>query len=476
MDRDDLVECSVLLKNAMEGVIDCIHIPENCLDVLSQQIYGIAIEERQHVDNVYHMVRRSYCYHNLTREDYDSVINYLAGEYAELEERNVYAKIWLSEDRKTMGRRGRMARVLYSTNIGTIPDEAYVDVKVGEQKVGTIDEGFLERLKKGDVFVLGGNLYRFNYARGQTIQVAPSCGPPTVPAWFSEQLPLSFDLAMAIGRFRRLMEEHLGKDEEKNETVRFIHEFLYVDRNSANSIYEYMREQYLYAKMPTDRRMVVENYAGFGKKKYLIFHTMYGRRVNDALSRAFAYLISKRIGRDVMISLSDNGFYLLEGEKRLSYVDALEDLKHLSLRNLLVKAIDSTEVLARRFRHCATRSLMILRTYKGQRKSVGKQQIGSRLLLSFTKKIPGEFPILKEARREVLEDLMDTEHAEAVINAVREGKIKVEAIDTVIPSPFALNLIAQGFMDVVKMEDRMEFIRRMHEAVLLKIKEKERGI
>jgi len=288
--------------------------------------------------------------------------------------------------------------------------------------------------------------------------------------------PLSFDLAMAIGRFRRLMEEHLGKDEEKNETVRFIHEFLYVDRNSANSIYEYMREQYLYAKMPTDRRMVVENYAGFGKKKYLIFHTMYGRRVNDALSRAFAYLISKRIGRDVMISLSDNGFYLLEGEKRLSYVDALEDLKHLSLRNLLVKAIDSTEVLARRFRHCATRSLMILRTYKGQRKSVGKQQIGSRLLLSFTKKIPGEFPILKEARREVLEDLMDTEHAEAVINAVREGKIKVEAIDTVIPSPFALNLIAQGFMDVVKMEDRMEFIRRMHEAVLLKIKEKERGI
>jgi len=136
MDRDDLVECSVLLKNAMEGVIDCIHIPENCLDVLSQQIYGIAIEERQHVDNVYHMVRRSYCYHNLTREDYDSVINYLAGEYAELEERNVYAKIWLSEDRKTMGRRGRMARVLYSTNIGTIPDEAYVDVRWANRRLG----------------------------------------------------------------------------------------------------------------------------------------------------------------------------------------------------------------------------------------------------------------------------------------------------------------------------------------------------
>lgn len=201
---------------------------------------------------------------------------------------------------------------------------------------------------------------------------------------------------------------------------------------------------------------------------------MYGRRVNDALSRAFAYIISKRLGRDVMISLSDNGFYLLEGEKRLSYADALEDLKRRSLRDLLIKAIDSTEILARRFRHCATRSLMILRTYKGERKSVGKQQIGSKILLSFIKKLPGEFPILKEARREVLEDLMDTQHAGQIIDAIREDRIKIEAIETTIPSPYALNLIAQGYMDVIRMEDRMEFIKRMHQAVLMKIKEKEK--
>ena len=47
VDRDDLVECSLILKNAVEGKIDEIRIPENCLDVLSQHIYGLAIEERQ---------------------------------------------------------------------------------------------------------------------------------------------------------------------------------------------------------------------------------------------------------------------------------------------------------------------------------------------------------------------------------------------------------------------------------------------
>ena len=44
VDRDDLVECSLILKNALEGKIDRINIPQNCLDVLSQHIYGMAIE------------------------------------------------------------------------------------------------------------------------------------------------------------------------------------------------------------------------------------------------------------------------------------------------------------------------------------------------------------------------------------------------------------------------------------------------
>ena len=43
LDRDDLIECAVLGKECIEKRIDRIHIPKNCLDVLSQQIYGMAI-------------------------------------------------------------------------------------------------------------------------------------------------------------------------------------------------------------------------------------------------------------------------------------------------------------------------------------------------------------------------------------------------------------------------------------------------
>ena len=99
------------------------------------------------------------------------------------------------------------------------------------------------------------------------------------------------------------------------------------------------------------------------------------------------------------------------------------------------EAIEKTDVLARRFRHCATRSLMILRNYKGINKTVGKQQMKSHFLLHAVKKITNEFPILREARREVLEDLMDVQNAKKVLEWIKDGKVKVKFIDTIIPSP-----------------------------------------
>src|SRR3989338_1456146 len=171
LDRDDLIECSVMVKNALERRIDRIHIPRNCLDVLAQQIYGIAINNKIHIDDLFNLINGSYCYKDLDKKDFNDVISYLTGEYTKLEDRYVYAKIWYDKETGMIGKRSKMARVIYMTNIGTIPDETHVQVKIGEQTIGKIDEAFLERLKRGDVFVLGGNKYEFLFSRGMTAQV-----------------------------------------------------------------------------------------------------------------------------------------------------------------------------------------------------------------------------------------------------------------------------------------------------------------
>ena len=470
-DRDDLVECSVLLKDAKEGKIDKINIPKNCLDVLAQHIYGMAIENPWDIDYAYDVIRKSYCYKDLTRDDYEDVLSYMAGEYSELEERYVYAKIWIDYKENTFGKRGKLARALYSTNIGTIPDSSGVLVKCDGETVGKIEEDFMERLKKGDTFVLGGNTYRFNYGKGMTINVSPASGPPTIPSWFSQQLPLSFDLAMDIQRFRAHMDSKFQYRRSKEEIMEFIHEYLYVDDFAANSIYEYFVEQYKYAKIPSNRKMLIEYYTGFGGKKFVIFHSLFGRKVNDALSRATAYLVAKRYNANVSISISDNGFYL-SSDGKIGGLESFRELTPENFRNILTQSLSKTETLASRFRHCAGRSLMTLRRYKGKSKSVGRQQVRGKILLKFVEEMDDNFPILSEARRETLEDYMDVENAEKVIQWIANEEMEIKVINTVIPTPFAFNLVSQGYLDVLNQNDKAEFTKRMHKAVLDKIKSK----
>lgn len=470
-DRDDLVECSVLLKDAKEGKIDKINIPKNCLDVLAQHIYGMAIENPWDIDYAYDVIRKSYCYKDLTRDEYEDVLSYMAGEYSELEERYVYAKIWIDYKENTFGKRGKLARALYSTNIGTIPDSSGVLVKCDGETVGKIEEDFMERLKKGDTFVLGGNTYRFNYGKGMTINVSPASGPPTIPSWFSQQLPLSFDLAMDIQRFRAHMDSKFQYRRSKEEIMEFIHEYLYVDDFAANSIYEYFVEQYKYAKIPSNRKMLIEYYTGFGGKKFVIFHSLFGRKVNDALSRATAYLVAKRYNANVTISISDNGFYL-SSDGKIGGLESFRELTPENFRNILTQSLSKTETLASRFRHCAGRSLMTLRRYKGKSKSVGRQQVRGKILLKFVEEMDDNFPILSEARRETLEDYMDVENAEKVIQWIANEEMEIKVINTVIPTPFAFNLVSQGYLDVLNQNDKAEFTKRMHKAVLDKIKSK----
>lgn len=467
MDRDDLVECAVLLKSALEKKIDKLHIPSNCLDVLAQQIDGIALEQVWQEKDLYNLIKQSYCYRDLSITDFNHILDYLAGTFAELEDRHVYAKIWRKDG--AIGKRGKLGRVIYMTNVGTIPDESFITVKVGDQIIGQLDEQFLERLKPGDVFVLGGETYQFKFSRGMVAQViATSNRPPTVPSWFSEMLPLSFDLALEIGRFRRLMLEKFSLKKNKAEILKFINEYLYVDDNAAEAIHEYCKEQYDYSGLlSSDKLIVVEHYNNERDSK-ILFHTLFGRRVNDCLSRAVAYVLSRTAHKDVEVGINDNGFYVA-GNAAFKAVDALKLLKPDKLDLIMNNAIDNSEILKRRFRHCATRSLMILRNYLGREKRVGRQQVSSMILMSAVKRISTDFSILKEARREVLEDLMDIENTKKVIQQINDGTMLIKDIVTTVPTPFAFNISLQGYLDILKIEDKHEFLQRMHNQVLAKI-------
>ena len=472
MDRDDLIECAIIQKEMYEGKIDDIHFPKNALDVLSQTIFGMAINNPWKLEDLLDLIRKSYCYKDLTRDDFLSVVSYLSGEY-DLEKDRVYAKIWYDNETKEIGKKGKMARVLYLTNIGTIPEESFVTVKIQTgDKIGAIDESFMNRMHKGDVFVLGGSKYSYLYSKGMNLYVKPAPDKnPTIPSWFSETLPLSFDTALEISKFRKEIRKRFEKNMNKEKIKEFIREYTYTSSQVSEEIYEYFNQQYGFSEIPDIDTITIEKYTDErDDKKYVLVNSMYGRRVNDALSRALAYLIgnSRNLSkRDVEVGISDRGFYI--SSENTNIEKAFEKLKSENIEEILKEAIEKTDVLAKKFRHCATRSLMILRNYKGNTKSVKKQQMKSHFLISSVRKISKEFPILKEAKREVLEDLMDIERAKMVLEWIQEGKVKLSYNNVRIPSPFSLNLILQGHLDLMKIEDKQDFLQRMHKVYLQEI-------
>ncbi|MCL5099667.1 MAG: ATP-dependent helicase [Candidatus Marsarchaeota archaeon] len=493
LNRDDLVECSVMLDAALKHHLDAFVVPKNPLDVLAQHIVGMSLTKKWNIDEAYDVIKGAYAFSNLDKQEYMSLLAYLAGSYVGLESRHVYGKIWYDDKERVFGRRGKLAKPIYMLNLGTIPDEVAVNVFLmgSDRWIGNIEEEFLTKLKPGDIFTLGGRLYRFDHARGMRAYVAEAKGAsPTIPPWFSEQLPLSFELANAIGEFRKGMADAIGASTSSNrqtgmmaflkrgtipKNVDALLKAMPIDANARHAIFGYFVEQVLFAgAVPNNRFILIEETSEEDSDSdYIVFHSLFGRRVNDALSRIIAIELGDILNEDIGVMINDNGFVLsIEKSKRSlggQVAKAISMAMKSDARQLLKSNIRRTELMRRRFRHVAARSFMILRNYKGYKLPVGRQQINAQLLLSAVESIDPDFPILRETYREILDEVMDLPRTSEVLEGLKSGAITYDIIKTPSPSPFAHSMLTFGHADVILMKDRQAYLKKLHRLVMKRI-------
>ncbi len=491
LNRDDLVECTILLDSAIKRRLDSFVVPQNALDVLAQHIIGMSLTKKWRIDEAFDVIRNVYAYHSLDRNDYMSLINYLAGSYVGLESRRVYGKIWYDEKEGMFGKRGKLAKVIYMLNLGTIPDEVAVNVLNSATKkwIGNIEEEFLTKLKEGDIFSLGGRLYKFEYAKGMKAYVSDAhASAPTIPPWFSEQLPLSYELASDIGEFRsgmsKMLREYMKKNRLKHRMTKIPKEIdnylsrLPMDNNSKSAIFGYFAEQMLFAdEIPTNKLMLVEltkDTTDGEEQEYIVFHSLFGRRINDAISRALAMQLSEMFGTDVDIMINDNGF-IFRTEERVNITqramkDIIGDICTTGLPLILRRNIRKTELMRRKFRHVAARSFMILRNYKGYKIPVGRQQVNSQLIFKAAEEIDQNFPVIKETYREIMNETMDLPRASRLLNEINKGEVSLKVIKTAVPSPFSHSMMTFGHADAILMKERNKYLQKLHKQVMKRIK------
>jgi len=488
LDRDELIECAVMLNKAEEGFVDRVFIPDNAADVAAQHVYGMAINRVWREDDLKSTLRQAYPYRNFDPTDWERLMRYLTSDYPGLEDKNVYAKIWRdTNDRPDgehhyeefpvgeplIGKRGRLARVIYMTNIGTIPDSfsCAVHTRSDKEWVGTLDEGYLDTIDPGDVFVLGGQNFEYSYRRGSKVYVDPTSARPTVPSWFSERLPLSYDLGRAIIDFQRELADRF--DAGGIEGLRaWLREFP-IDEHSVRAISRLFDEQQRYLgedSISTDQRIVIEteiDRTEYRRRFYI--HSNYGRAFNDGLSRLVAYHCAQHATTNVQVAVADNGFSIqMPLNRKVDVAGIIQELDPDAITADLRSALDGTDLLQRYFRINATRSLMILKRYKGYEKSAAQQQVSSEMLLSFAQNLDS-FAVIEETYREIMEDKLNITGIKQVLQAVDDGDIEIVSHTVDSPSPRAFGLATLMASDVVLAEDESAVLQEFHDRVLAEI-------
>ena len=206
--RDELVECTALLRSVGEGKLDRIVIRERPLDVLSQQIVAETAAEDWAVDELFELVRRAHPYRQLDRAEFDEVVVMLARGLRDPAR---------PPRRAAPPRRGATAAcgagaARASTAItsgGAIPDNADYRVVLEPEDtfIGTVNEDFAVESMAGDIFQLGNMSWRILRVQRGTVRVEDARGqPPSIPFWLGEAPARSAELSAAVAELRGEMD------------------------------------------------------------------------------------------------------------------------------------------------------------------------------------------------------------------------------------------------------------------------------
>lgn len=454
-DPDDLVESAVVIKGIKEGIIDTTRIPFNALDILAQQIVACAAADDWDVHELYKMVRHSYCYHSLEREDFDRTVEMLSSQVS----RRVFPKLFYDKVNKKV-RAVRGARAIAFRCGGAIPDVSNYDVYQDKSKIGTLDEGFVERIRQGDVFILGSQTWQMTGLDKKKVMVQRVSGvPPTIPYWGGPRPSRTIDLGVLVGEFRREVEKRI----ESEELEAWLQYTYLLDRDGASAVAKYYREQHMIlGVLPSDRQIVVESFRNELGQQQIAIHSCFGVRVNDLWGHTFMEAIQKKYSVQVNAATVDDGILVtlpegifLEPEEVFSLVTL--DFVRKNADNILM----NSAVFASRFRHGAVRSFLILREYAGKKVPVWLQSLKAAELLEELK--DKTFPMVKEALRESAEDAFDLPSLLNILLKIEKKEIAVTFCETRIPSPFIHQLLLVGqFGDFGRISNEERKLRLIH--------------
>src|SRR5688572_19155379 len=257
---NDLVECCATVLLARSRQLDEIRIPRAPLDVLAQHLVSMGCIRSWKRADALAVVRRAYPFRDLPESDFDEVLDYLAGGGKSLQKQysETFGKIILT-DESFETKPGRVQRDLLQ-NIGVIPNEGMVSVKLKGRTIGQVEEIFLRNLQIGDVFIIAGRPVRLERVGMMECFVARADNAvPTVPRWNANKMPLTNKVAEEIVAFRSELRARIQEHgDEPAQHVDWISDRLDCGRINAEIIARMYSAQARVSDIPSADFLLVE--------------------------------------------------------------------------------------------------------------------------------------------------------------------------------------------------------------------------
>jgi ATP-dependent Lhr-like helicase len=444
----EIIEAAAARRAAYAGRVERRESPDKPLDVLVQHIVTVALGGGFRADDLFDEVLSAWAYRELTRAEFDWAVLFCERGGESLTAYPDYHRIALGEDGVYRVKDAAIGR-RHKLGIGTIVSDAAMHVKyLSGASLGTIEEGFIARLRKGDCFFFAGRLLEFIRVQDMAAYVRKATrNKGTVPTWQGSKMALSTEMGDAVLEMMQLGAQG---------------NFVEPELEAARPM---LQTQARLSRIPTPDALLVETFRS-KEGLHIYVYPFAGRHVHLGLASLLAWRLARDRPNTFSMSVNDYGFELVGAQQfdlgpvRDQSVFGTGDLLHDVLASL-----NSTELAQRRFREIARVAGLVFSGYPGQPKSAKQLQASSGLFFEVFRKYDQGNLLLGQAEREVLSQELELSRLRATLERML-GKA-LWLVELKHPSPMSLPLMVERFREQLTTEQlstRLDRILRDMEA------------
>lgn len=397
----EIVECQAALEAVRDKDLDGEPIASGSLDVLCQHILLVACSGKILPAKLFEEIKQIGAYKNLTHQEFKECMGFcIDGGYA-LNRYEQWHRLKLDPSGNLILRDPRIANKI-RMNVGTIQDTETLKVRThrrsGGKPLGEIEEAFAASLTKGDTFLIGGKIVRFESLREMVVEVTHNASKqPKIATFMGTKFATSTKLS---DRILDSFENQSWKD---------------LPADTVN----WLNKQQEFSQLPVRNSLLIETF--FRKSRhYLVVYGFAGRNANQTLG----LILSKKLEE---LDLAPLGFVANDYATLIWGLEKVENpiqlFKFSEIELGLDKWFSGNALMKRTFKAVASVSGLIDRNLPGLRKSGRQTTFSSDILYDTLVKYDPTHLLLKITKDEAMRGLIDFSRIEEMFKRVDDNII-----------------------------------------------------